>query len=244
MSPDKSEEIRKFDAFAARWWEADGPLKPLHEMNPCRLDFINNCICKRFDRDLRDTRPFRNLRLLDVGCGGGLVCEPMARLGARVVGTDPAASVISVARSHARDHGLEIDYQCEDVENLSAKRQHFDIVLAMDVIEHVENPSRFVADCAGLLKPNGLLVSSTINRTPISFALAVVAAERILRWLPADTHDWSKFVSPAEFRNFLRSASLMQFDCQGIVFNPLEWSWHLSPDDMRVNYAIAGIKQT
>ena len=237
MTPHGSE----FDAYAESWWEADGPLRPLHAINPCRLDFINSCICDRFDRDLRTARPYRNLRLLDVGCGGGLICEPMARLGARVCGIDPAASVISVARAHAEEHGLEISYLCAGIEHMRDSTRRFDVVLAMDVIEHVDNPARFVADCADLLETGGLLVASTINRTAASLALAVFAAERLLRWLPVGTHDWRKFPTPGEFDDFLSGAGLRQVASTGIVFDPLRWSWRLSAQDLRVNYAIAGI---
>ena len=191
-------EVAKFDALAEEWWDPHGKFAPLHRMNPCRLDYINSQIEIEFDRYLRNSQPFSGIRIADIGCGGGLLAEPMARLGANVTGVDAAARNIPVARRHAEISGLEIDYRNATAEQLSENGERFDVVLAMEIIEHVSVPSQFLETCRSLLSPGGLLICSTINRTVKSFAAAIVGAEYILRWLPRGTHDWNRFIAPDE----------------------------------------------
>ena len=229
-------EVSKFEAMAAEWWDPNGKFKPLHMLNPCRLDYITTQIAVEFDRDLRAPRPFEGLRLLDIGCGGGLLSEPMARLGATVVGADAAARNIPVARIHAEQSGLTIDYRHTAAEDLVAQGERFDVVLNMEVVEHVSDPLTFLTACHDLLKPGGLMICSTLNRNSKSFAMAIVGAEWVMRWLPKGTHDWSKFITPDELYGLLRRAGLEPVDRKGMVFNPLGWSWSLSARDLSVNY--------
>ena len=232
-------EIAKFEAMAAEWWDPHGKFKPLHMLNPCRLDYIVAQIAGQFDRDLSAPSPFAGLRLLDIGCGGGLLCEPMARLGAEVVGADAAEGNLHVARIHAEQSGLTIDYRHTTAEALAEAGERFDAVLNMEVIEHVADPAAYLAACRRLLKPGGLHICSTINRNPKSFATAIVGAEYIMRWLPRGTHDWSKFITPDELYALLREAGLQPVDRKGFVFNPLSWQWRLSDRDLSVNYVTA-----
>ena len=232
-------EIAKFEAMAAEWWDPHGKFKPLHMLNPCRLDYIAAQIAGQFDRDLSAPSPFAGLRLLDIGCGGGLLCEPMARLGAEVVGADAAEGNLHVARIHAEQSGLTIDYRHTTAEALAEAGERFDAVLNMEVIEHVADPAAYLAACRRLLKPGGLHICSTINRNPKSFATAIVGAEYIMRWLPRGTHDWSKFITPDELYALLREAGLQPVDRKGFVFNPLSWQWRLSDRDLSVNYVTA-----
>ncbi|MCA0870394.1 bifunctional 2-polyprenyl-6-hydroxyphenol methylase/3-demethylubiquinol 3-O-methyltransferase UbiG [Seohaeicola saemankumensis] len=232
-------EVAKFEAMAAEWWDPTGKFKPLHMLNPCRLDYITRQIAGEFDRDLRDQNPFAGLRLLDIGCGGGLLSEPMARLGAEVVGADAAAGNIPVARVHAEQSGLSIDYRHTTAEALAEAGERFDVVLNMEVVEHVADPLSFLTACKTLLKPGGLHVCSTINRNPKSFAVAIVGAEVVMRWLPRGTHDWSKFITPDELFDLLRNAGLNPVDRKGFVFNPITWNWSISDRDLSVNYVTA-----
>lgn len=236
-------EIAKFEAMAAEWWDPNGKFRPLHMMNPVRLDYITRQIAAQFDRDLARPLPFSGLRILDIGCGGGLLSEPMARLGAEVVGVDAAERNIPVARIHAREQGLEIDYRHGTAEELAAGGERFDIVLAMEIVEHVADPGQFVATCRSLLKPGGLMIGSTINRNPKSFVMAIVGAEWVMRWLPRGTHDWSKFITPDEFFDFYRAAGLRPVDRKGFVFNPISWSWSISDRDLSVNYVTAAVSE-
>ena len=235
-------EIAKFEAMAAEWWDPSGKFKPLHMLNPCRLGYIVEQIAAEFGRDPKTARPFAGLRLLDIGCGGGLLAEPMARLGAEVVGVDAAAGNIPVARLHAEQSGLAIDYRVGTAEALAEAGEAFDVVLAMEVIEHVADPPAFLAACRGLLRPGGLLICSTINRNPKSFLLAIVGAEHVLRWLPKGTHDWRKLITPSELETLQRSAGLAPVDAKGFVFDPLDWSWRLSDRDLSVNYVTASLR--
>ncbi|WP_371038815.1 bifunctional 2-polyprenyl-6-hydroxyphenol methylase/3-demethylubiquinol 3-O-methyltransferase UbiG [Rhodosalinus sp. FB01] len=237
-----ADEVAKFEAMAAEWWDPEGKFKPLHMLNPCRLDYITGQIAGEFDRDLSAERPFEGLRLLDIGCGGGLLCEPMARLGAEVVGVDAAARNIPVAEAHARQSGLEIDYRHDTAENLVAAGERFDVVLNMEVVEHVADPATFLGACHALLRPGGLMVCSTINRNARSFAAAIVGAEYVMRWLPKGTHDWKKFITPDELYEMLRGAGLQPVDRKGFVFNPLTWSWSISARDLSVNYVTASLR--
>lgn len=235
-------EIAKFEAMAAEWWDPNGKFKPLHLMNPCRLDYITAQIAAEFDRDLEKPRPFKGLRLLDIGCGGGLLSEPMARLGAEVVGADAAAGNIPVAKIHAEQSGLEIDYRNTTAEALAAAGEQFDVVLNMEVVEHVADPLGYLSACRQLLKPGGLMVCSTLNRNAKSFAVAIVGAEYVMRWLPKGTHEWSKFITPDELFALLSEAGLTPVDRKGFVFNPISWQWSISDRDLSVNYVTTSIK--
>ncbi|MGP3696596.1 bifunctional 2-polyprenyl-6-hydroxyphenol methylase/3-demethylubiquinol 3-O-methyltransferase UbiG [Rhodobacter sp. NSM] len=236
-------EVAKFEAMAAEWWNPHGKFKPLHQMNPCRLDYITQQIAAEFDRDLSAPRPFDGIRLLDIGCGGGLLSEPMARLGAEVVGADAAPRNIPVARLHAEQSGLEIDYRNTTAEALAAAGERFDVVLNMEVVEHVADPLAYLTACRELLKPGGLMICSTLNRNPKSFAMAIVGAEWVMRWLPKGTHDWAKFITPDELYDLIRKAGLDPVDRKGMVFNPISWSWSLSARDLSVNYVTASVRR-
>ncbi|PIE16373.1 MAG: bifunctional 3-demethylubiquinol 3-O-methyltransferase/2-polyprenyl-6-hydroxyphenol methylase [Rhodobacterales bacterium] len=246
MQADKTtidpEEVAKFEAMAAEWWDETGKFKPLHMMNPCRLGYITNQIATHFDRDLTAAQPFAGLRLLDIGCGGGLLSEPMARLGADVVGADAAEGNIPVARIHAEQQGLEIDYRHSTAEALAEAGEQFDVVLNMEVIEHVADPQSYLNACQQLLKPGGLMLCSTINRNLKSYAVAIVGAEHIMRWLPKGTHEWHKFITPDELLDLIRLAGLEPVSKSGFVFNPLCWSWSVSDRDLSVNYTTASVK--
>lgn len=236
-------EIDKFQAMAAEWWDPNGKFKPLHMLNPCRLDYITAQIGAEFDRDLSGHEPFKGLRILDIGCGGGLLSEPMARLGADVVGADAAERNIPVAKVHAEDMGLNIDYRVTTAEDLAAAGEQFDAVLNMEVVEHVADPQTYLNACHALLKPGGLMTCSTINRNPKSFAVAIVGAEYVMRWLPKGTHEWSKFITPNELCAMLENAGMDPVDRTGFVFNPVSWSWSLSDRDLSVNYVTTSVRR-
>ncbi|UWP88938.1 bifunctional 2-polyprenyl-6-hydroxyphenol methylase/3-demethylubiquinol 3-O-methyltransferase UbiG [Aliiroseovarius crassostreae] len=235
-------EVEKFAAMAAEWWDPTGKFKPLHMMNPVRLDYITSQIAAEFGRDLSDDKPFAGLRILDIGCGGGLLSEPMARLGADVVGADATERNIPVARAHAEEMGLEIDYRHTTAEAIEEAGERFDVVLNMEVIEHVADPLAFLVSCQNLLKPGGLLLCSTINRNPKSFMVAIVGAEHVMRWLPKGTHEWSKFITPDELEDLLAESMLRVVDRKGFVFNPISWQWSISDRDLSVNYVTASVK--
>lgn len=235
-------EIAKFEAMAAEWWDVNGKFKPLHMLNPCRLDYITSQIAGEFDRDLKTDKPFAGLRILDIGCGGGLLAEPMARLGADVVGADAAARNIPVAQIHAEQSGLTIDYRHTTAEDMAAAGEQFDAVLNMEVVEHVASPIDYLRACHDLLKPGGLHICSTINRNPKSYMMAIIGAEHVMRWLPKGTHEWSKFITPDELFELMSQAGLEPVDRKGFVFNPISWSWKLSDRDLSVNYVTASLK--
>ncbi len=235
-------EIEKFQAMAAEWWDENGKFKPLHMLNPCRLEYITNQIAGEFDRDLKTEQPFAGLRLLDIGCGGGLLAEPMARLGADVVGADAAERNIPVAQLHAEQSGLTIDYRHTTAEAMAEAGEQFDVVLNMEVVEHVASPIDYLIACRQLLKPGGLQICSTLNRNPKSYMMAIIGAENVMRWLPKGTHEWSKFITPDELFDLLRKAGLNPVDRKGFVFNPIKWSWSLSDRDLSVNYVTASTK--
>ncbi len=236
-------EIAKFQAMAAEWWDPNGKFKPLHMLNPCRLDYITTQIAGEFDRDLTADAPFNGLRILDIGCGGGLLCEPMARLGATVVGVDAAERNIPVARTHAEQSGLDIDYRHTSAEALiEAGEPPFDAILNMEVVEHVADPQAYLKACHDLLRPGGLMTCSTINRNPKSYVMAIIGAEHVMRWLPKGTHEWSKFITPDELYDLLRNAGMDPVDRTGFVFNPLTWTWRLSDRDLAVNYVTTSLR--
>ncbi|QPH52372.1 bifunctional 2-polyprenyl-6-hydroxyphenol methylase/3-demethylubiquinol 3-O-methyltransferase UbiG [Pontivivens ytuae] len=235
-------EIAKFQAMAEEWWDEEGKFKPLHMLNPTRLDYITRQIAGEFGRDLAADKPFDGLRLLDIGCGGGLLSEPMARLGAEVVGADAAERNIPVARIHAEQSGLDIDYRHTTAEALAADGEQFDVVLNMEVVEHVEDPALYLKSCADLLKPGGLMVCSTLNRNPKSFLFAIIGAEYVMRWLPKGTHEHSKFITPDELFDLIRGAGLDPVDRTGFKFDFVKWDWGLSSTDLSVNYVTASVK--
>ena len=237
-------EVAKFEAMAAEWWDLEGKFKPLHMLNPCRLDYITQQISMEFDRDLSADLPFKGLRILDIGCGGGLLCEPMARLGATVVGADAAAGNIPVAKLHAEQSGLEIDYRHITAEALAKANEQFDVVLNMEVVEHVASPPAYLFACQQLLRPGGLHICSTLNRNPKSFLFAIIGAEWVMRWLPKGTHDWNKFITPDELFGLLEEAGLKPVDRKGFVFNKVAWSWSISARDLSVHYVTASTQPT
>ena len=236
-------EIAKFEAMATEWWDPNGKFKPLHMLNPTRLDYITRQIAAEFGRDLTTPLPFAGLRLLDIGCGGGLLAEPMARLGAEVVGADAAPRNIPVAQIHAQKSGLTIDYRHTTAEALAAAGEQFDVVLNMEVVEHVADPLAYLTACQQLLKPGGLMICSTINRNPKSFLMAIIGVEYVMRWLPKGTHEWAKFITPDELYDLIRKAGLDPVDRKGFVFNKLTWSWSISGRDLSVNYVTASLKR-
>ena len=229
-------EVERFSAMAAEWWDPAGKFKPLHLFNPVRLTFIRDEAARRFGRDVSRPRPFEGMRLLDIGCGGGLLCEPMTRLGFKVTGVDASARNIGVARAHAEQQGLSIDYRADTAEALLAQGEApFDVVLNMEVIEHVADPERFLKDCVKLLKPGGMMIVATLNRTLKAHALAVVGAEYVLRWLPPGTHDWKKFIKPVEILRFLHGEPVSIAGPFGVSYDPISGRWAPS-GDTAVNY--------
>ena len=236
-------EVAKFEAMAAEWWDPNGKFKPLHMLNPTRLDYITRQVAAEFGRDLSAEQPFAGLRLLDIGCGGGLLSEPMARLGATVVGADAAERNIPVAQVHAAQSGLDIDYRHTTAEALAAAGEEFDVVLNMEVVEHVADPLAYLTACQQLLKPGGLMICSTINRNPKSYLMAIIGAEYVMRWLPKGTHEWQKFITPDELYGLIRQAGLDPVDRKGFVFNKLTWGWSISDRDLSVNYVTASVKR-
>lgn len=229
-------EIAKFSKLSAEWWDPKGKMAPLHRINPLRLGYIRDAACRKFERNVRSLNCLGGLRVLDIGCGAGLLCEPLSRLGAQVIGVDPSASNIAAAKLHADKSHLAIDYRCTTVEEIDP-RERFDIVLAMEVVEHVVDVGVFLQRCAAMLKPNGLMVVSTLNRNWKSFALAIVGAEYVLRWLPRGTHEWNKFVTPDELTKHLLDNRLVITEQTGVVYSPFADKWTLS-SDMDVNYMV------
>ena len=229
-------DVARFSAIAEDWWNPRGKFAPLHALNPLRLGFIRERALARFDRQGRERSPFHGLRALDVGCGGGLLCEPLARLGFEVTGLDASERNVSVAGLHARAMGLAIDYRAGAVEDLLGQGEPaFDLVVSMEVVEHVTDPGAFLRDCAGLVAPGGLMIVATLNRTLKSLALGKIAAEHLLRWLPAGTHDWRKFVRPGEVRESLADAGMEIEGPFGARLDPLTGRWSISKD-VSINY--------
>jgi len=229
-------EIHHFSGDAHRWWDENGPFAPLHKLNPVRVSYIKQMICAHFERDYNDLNALDGLSALDIGCGGGLVCEPMARMGADVTGADADPQAIETAKEHATSQGLSIRYLNKPAEEIG---ETFDIVLALEIIEHVADPAHFVESCAKLLKPGGLIIFSTLNRTPKSFALGIVAAEYILRWVPKGTHQWKKFIRPSELARLVRQTGLKPSNISGLTLNPITGEFQISNSDLDVNYFLA-----
>jgi 2-polyprenyl-6-hydroxyphenyl methylase/3-demethylubiquinone-9 3-methyltransferase len=234
-------EVERFAALSAQWWDPRGKMAVLHKFNPVRLGYIKAAACRHFGRDERRLDALAGLRVLDIGCGGGLLSEPLARLGAAVVGADPAAANIAAARLHAEAAGVAVDYRATTAEALAEAGERFDVVLAMEVVEHVADLGLFVARCAEMAKPGGLMIVATLNRTLKSFALAIVGAEYVLRWLPRGTHQWDKFVTPNELEAALARHGLTVADETGVVYNPLADHWRLA-SDLDVNYMVVAEK--
>ncbi len=232
-------EIARFSAMASQWWDPKGKFRPLHQINPLRLSFIRDEVCRRFARSAKTTQALAGLRVLDIGCGGGLLSEPLARLGGEIIGADASATNIEVAKLHAGEMGLAIDYRATTAEALAEAGETFDVVLALEIVEHVPDMAAFVAICAGMLRPGGLMVVSTINRTAKAFALAIVGAEYVLRWLPRGTHQWGKFVTPDELRGAMTAGGLAPGNASGMIYDPLRAQWKLAPGDLAVNYLLA-----
>ena len=235
-------EVERFSRIAAEWWDPRGKFAPLHRFNPVRLGFIRDQALYRFQRDPRARRPFEGLRLLDIGCGGGLLAEPMTRLGFQVTGVDASERNIGTASAHAAEQGLSIDYRASTAEALvETGEPAFDVILNMEVIEHVADPGDYLRSCAQLLKPGGLMIVATLNRTLKAFALAKLGAEYVLRWLPIGTHDWNKFLAPDELRGFLAGQPVVVDGPFGVVFNPLTGRWTES-GDVGVNYMMTVVR--
>lgn len=229
-------EIAKFAAMAEEWWDPDGKFKPLHKFNPVRIAFIRDRLCAHFGRDPLAPEPLKGLAILDIGCGGGLLCEPLARLGAEVTGIDATERSVHVAAAHAEQMGLEIDYRFTSVEDLAAGEKRFDAVMNMEVVEHVADVDTFLGASADLVAPGGMMFLATLNRTPKSFALAIVGAEYVLGWLPRGTHDWKKFVKPSELAAALRPSGMELTELTGVSYSPIRDEWSLAPKDLAVNY--------
>lgn len=235
-------EVAKFQAMAAEWWDPQGKFKPLHMLNPTRLEYVTAQIAGQFGRDRDADLPFQGLSILDIGCGGGLMAEPLARLGATVTGADAAERNIAVASLHAEEQGLGIDYRATTSEALAAEGHSYDVVMALEIVEHVADPASFIATCRDLVKPGGLLIQSTLNRNPKSFLMGIIGAEWVMRWLPKGTHDWRRFITPDELAAMTQATGLEVVDRCGMVFNPLGWSWSLSHRDLSVNYAMTAVR--
>lgn len=230
------DDVARFSAIAEEWWDPAGPFRPLHQLNPTRLAYLREVIGRHFDKDPAEVRPFSGLAVLDIGCGGGLVAEPMARLGAHVTAVDASARNIAVARAHAAGQNLSIGYRATTAEQLAEEGASFDVILALEIIEHTADPASFLASCRRMLRPGGILVLSTLNRTTKSFLLGIVGAEYLLRWVPRGTHDWRKFLRPSELARALRSEGFELCGLKGLVYHPTSGQWALSDRDLDVNY--------
>ena len=231
------EEIERFSAMAAEWWSPTGKFRPLHKFNPTRVRYIRETLVEHFGRDPKAQRPLEGLRILDIGCGGGLLCEPLCRMGAKVIGVDASDTNIGVASLHAAESGLPIDYRATTSESLAEAGESFDVVLAMEVVEHVSDIELFLQSSASMVRPGGLMVVATLNRTMKAYALAIVGAEYILRWLPTGTHSWEKFVTPDEMERAMAPTGLEVVERVGVTYNPLADKWSPSKD-LDVNYMI------
>ena len=240
MTTINKEEIQKFSSLAEEWWDVKGKFKPLHMFNPIRIEYITQMIRKYFKISDQKINPFNELKILDIGCGGGLISEPMARLGAKVTGIDASEKNIKIAKIHSQESNLKINYLNSSPERLD-EREEFDIILNLEVIEHVEDVELYIKSCNRLLKKNGLMFTATLNRTITSYIKAIVGAEYILRWLPIGTHDWNKFIRPEELEKKLSIQNFKTIEIKGLVFNPLNNKWKRS-DNLSVNYIICSSK--
>jgi 2-polyprenyl-6-hydroxyphenyl methylase/3-demethylubiquinone-9 3-methyltransferase len=234
-------EVRRFSRHAGDWWNPRGPMAALHKINPLRLAYIRDQVAARFDRDPKAIDCLKGLRMLDIGCGGGILSEPLARLGAAMMGVDPAEENIEAARAHAEDNGIAVDYRATTAEVLAEAGETFDVVLTMEVVEHVADVDLFVGTCATMVRPGGLMIAATLNRTLKSFAFAIVGAEYVLRWLPRGTHRWDKFVTPRELEGAVERHGLRVIGERGVIYNPLADRWQLS-SDLDVNYMLAAVR--
>ena len=235
------QEIKRFSRIADEWWDPLGKFRPLHQLNPIRLTYIRDEICRHFGIEKHVPTPLKGLKVLDIGCGGGLLCEPMTRMGARVTGVDPAERTIKAARAHAASMGLDIDYRISRAEELVKAGELFDVVVNMEVIEHVPDVLAFLNICSQLVRPGGQMLASTLNRTLKSYGLAIIGAEYIMRWLPTGTHQWQRFVTPDELKKAMLDADLTDIEQTGMSFNPLTGNWTLGAD-LEVNYLASAKK--
>ncbi|MEM6763176.1 MAG: bifunctional 2-polyprenyl-6-hydroxyphenol methylase/3-demethylubiquinol 3-O-methyltransferase UbiG [Pseudomonadota bacterium] len=234
-------EVDKFDKLAAEWWNPKGKFKPLHKFNPVRLTFLRETLVKHFDRDPKAERPLEGLRILDIGCGGGLLSEPLAKMGAEVVGADAAPTNIEVAKRHSQQSGVPVDYRTTTAEALAKDGERFDAVLAMEIVEHVSDVDAFIGACCSMVRPGGLTVFATINRTVKAFALAILGAEYVLRWLPRGTHQYEKLVKPSEIEAGFEANGVSAQAPIGVFYNPIKDAWLISKDT-DVNYMMVGLK--
>ncbi|MDG1437605.1 MAG: bifunctional 2-polyprenyl-6-hydroxyphenol methylase/3-demethylubiquinol 3-O-methyltransferase UbiG [Emcibacteraceae bacterium] len=239
VNPD---EIAHFSSMAETWWDPNGPFKPLHKLNPTRIGFVVEQVCEHFDRDTKADLPLKGLRILDIGCGGGLLSEPIARLGATMVGADAAEKNIKTASLHAEKMGLDIDYRHITAEELAEAGEKFDVIINMEVIEHVADIASFLGACHQLLKDDGCMTLSTLNRTLKSWAMAIAGAEYIMRWLPIGTHDWKKFLKPSETCALASESGFTVNTLKGMVYNPIGGTWSLDNHDFSVNYVALAVK--
>ena len=245
INPDTTDtaEVAKFQALADIWWDTEGDMAPLHKFNPARLGYIRHRVIDHFGRDADTLKPLDKLSVLDVGCGGGILSEPLARMGGAVTGIDVTEKLIQVAKLHAQDSGLDITYQHTSAETLVDKRKKYDVVICLEVIEHVPDPQALVNTLSKLVKPDGLLFISTINRTYKSYALAIVGAEYVLRWLPKGTHEWKKFLRPSEIAHMASTSNMTVNNATGLCLNILKWQWQENPRDLDVNYVLTAVHQ-
>jgi 2-polyprenyl-6-hydroxyphenyl methylase/3-demethylubiquinone-9 3-methyltransferase len=234
-------EVERFSALSAEWWNPNGKFRPLHKFNPVRLSYIRDQVAARFGRDIHAARPFEGLRFLDIGCGGGLLCEPMARLGATMVGADASATNIEVAKLHAAESGVTIDYRAAPAEDLADAGEKFDVILNMEVVEHVSDVGLYLARCSEMVRPGGIMFVATINRTLKALGLAIIGAEYVLRWLPRGTHQYGRLVRPDELEKALSEAGMTVVDKTGVIYHPLADRWQRSKD-MDVNYMVMAEK--
>ena len=234
-------EVARFSAIAAEWWSPTGKFRPLHKFNPVRLAYIKEQVCQHFNIDPSKPKPFKGLRILDIGCGGGLLCEPMSRLGAEIVGADASETNIEVAKIHAEQTGVTVDYRATTSEALAADGEQFDIILNMEVVEHVADVDLFMTSCCEMVKPGGLMFMATINRTAKARMLAIFMAEKVLRWLPVGTHEFEKLVKPEELEEAFTKGGMSLLDESGVTYNPVLDRWSKSKD-MDVNYMMLATK--
>ncbi|MBL0898339.1 MAG: bifunctional 2-polyprenyl-6-hydroxyphenol methylase/3-demethylubiquinol 3-O-methyltransferase UbiG [Reyranella sp.] len=237
-------EVERFSRIADEWWDPAGKFAPLHRLNPVRIGYIRDRVAAHWRRDALSGHPLEGLSLLDIGCGGGLLSEPMTRLGARVTGVDASARNVAVASLHAERQGLAVDYRQGTAEALAAEGARFDVVLALEIVEHVSDVDLFLRSCGEMVKPGGLLFLSTLNRTAKAWALAILGAEYVLGWLPRGTHDWKKFLKPSEVARGLRAGGIEIDDIVGVVYSPLDRQWSLNRGDLDVNYMLSGVART